>query len=181
MPVATTTWIALLRGVNVGGVSIRSADLADVFRTLGYDAVVTVLASGNVIFETDAAAPRRDALKADIEQALTARFEYDAHIVLVTLDEIVSVIDAFPFDDADASRQPWVVFCADEDTKDGLTDAAASLDPDVDPVAAGPGVVYWNPVKGTTVGTPFAKILARAAFRSRTTNRNLRTLVKIVR
>jgi hypothetical protein len=39
--------------------------------------------------------------------------------------------------------------------------------------------VYWNPRKGSSTETPFAKILAKAAYKSRTTNRNLRTLVKI--
>ncbi|MCH6229608.1 DUF1697 domain-containing protein [Microbacterium sp. CFH 31415] len=46
-----TTWVALLRGVNVGGITIRSADLAEVFAELGFESVRTVLASGNVVFE----------------------------------------------------------------------------------------------------------------------------------
>lgn len=176
-----TAWVALLRGVNVGGVTIRSADLADAFRSLGFASVTTFLASGNVRFETDAAATRRDELKAGIEQALRARFAYDAWIILLTVDELVAAIDAFPFDAEDATRQPWVIFCVDDATRDELRDAAASLDRDVDPVAPGPGVVYWNPVKGTSVDTPFAKIIAKASFRPRTTNRNLRTLVRIAR
>ncbi|MGL4255586.1 MAG: DUF1697 domain-containing protein, partial [Microbacterium sp.] len=49
-------WVALLRGVNVGGITIRNADLAEVFGDLGFDAVRTVLASGNIVFETDVAA-----------------------------------------------------------------------------------------------------------------------------
>ncbi|MFH8249858.1 DUF1697 domain-containing protein [Microbacterium sp. B2969] len=172
-----TAWVALLRGVNVGGITIRSAELADVFRELGFDGVRTVLASGNVVFETGAA--RRDDLKATIEQALGDRFGYDAWILLVTQEELAAAIDAFPFDDADDARQPWVIFCVDDATRDELTDAAASLDPAVDPVAAGPGVVYWNPAKGTTTDTAFAKVLAKKAFKPRTTNRNLRTLCKL--
>lgn len=174
-----TAWVALLRGVNVGGITIRSADLAEVFRGLGFDAVRTVLASGNVAFEADAAPARRAQLKARIEAALRARFGYEAWILLVTRDELSAAIDAFPFDAADAGRQPWVIFCVDDATRDELADAAASLDQAVDPVAPGARVVYWNPAKGTTVDTPFAKLLAKAAFKPRTTNRNLRTLVKI--
>ena len=63
--------VALLRGVNVGGVTIRTADLrAAVPRHLGFDEVRTVLASGNVGFETDAAPRRRATLKPAIETAL---------------------------------------------------------------------------------------------------------------
>ena len=44
-----TAWVALLRGVNVGGITIRNADLAALMRDdLGFDDVRTVLASGNV-------------------------------------------------------------------------------------------------------------------------------------
>ena len=67
----------------------------------------------------------------------------------------------------------------DAATRDELAEAAASVDRTIDPVATGPGVVYWNPPKGSSTDTPFAKILAKAAYKTRTTNRNLRTLVKI--
>ena len=175
----TTTWVALLRGVNVGGITIRSAELAAVFRELGFDAVRTVLASGNVAFDADAGVGARAELKSRIEAALRDRFGYDAWILLVTGDELDAAIEGFPFDAADDTRQPWVIFCLDDATRNELAEAAASLDPAVDPAAVGPGVVYWNPVKGTTTDTPFAKLLAKAAYKPRTTNRNLRTLHKI--
>jgi uncharacterized protein (DUF1697 family) len=173
------SYIALLRGVNVGGITIRSADLRDLFESLGFDRVRTVLASGNVSFE--APAPETHAeLKRRIEQGLRDRFGYDAWIVLVTRDELEGAIAAFPFDAEDARRQPWVVFVSDAAAFDELVAAADDLDPDVDPVASGDRVVYWNPVKGTTVDTPFAKVLAKARYKSVTTNRNLRTLRKIL-
>jgi uncharacterized protein (DUF1697 family) len=176
-----TEWVALLRGVNVGGVTIRSAELAALLRDeLGFEGVRTVLASGNAAFETDAAPSARAKLKSSIEAALRTRFGYDAWIVLVTRAEVERAIAAFPFDADEASRQPWVIFGSDETVLDELADAAASFDEKMDPVARGAGVIYWNPVKGTSVDTPFAKLLARAAYKSSTTNRNLRTLQKIV-
>lgn len=51
-----TRYVALLRGVNVGGVTMKMADLAEVVRGLGYDDVKTVLASGNVLFTVGDAA-----------------------------------------------------------------------------------------------------------------------------
>jgi uncharacterized protein (DUF1697 family) len=176
-----TAWVALLRGVNVGGVTLRNADLAALLRDeLGFQSVTPVLASGNVAFETDAAPSRRPHLKASIEAALRKRFGYDAWIVLVTRAEVEQAIAAFPFDASAADRQPWVIFGSDDAVLDELAAAAGSLDPEADPVARGKGVLYWNPVKGTTVDTPFAKLLARASYRSSTTNRNLRTLQKIL-
>jgi uncharacterized protein (DUF1697 family) len=173
-----TRYIALLRGVNVGGITVKSAELAEVFRGLGFADVRTVLASGNVVF--DAPSSGRAGLKRRIEAALAEAFGYDAWIVLTTADQVRRVIEAFPFDAADPERQPWVVFGSDQAALDELEEAAGGMDPDVDPIARGDGVVYWNPVKGTTVGTPFAKLLAKARFKPTTTNRNIRTLEKLV-
>ena len=174
---AADAWVALLRGVNVNGIAIRSADLRDLFSGLGFDDVRTVLASGNVAFR---AAGERGALKTRIEAALRDRFDYDAWIVLVTRDEMADAVAAFPFNEEHETRQPWVMFCVDDATRDELVGAAASLDPIVDPVASGPGVVFWNPAKGSSTDTPFAKISARRAYKERTTTRNLRTLRKII-
>ena len=174
-----TQFVALLRGVNVGGITIKSAELRALFDELGFAEVRTVLASGNVIF---ASAKREShaSLKRRIEQALRDRFGYDAWIVLVTREELERAADGFPFDADDESRQPWVIFASEAGIVDELTRFADEADPDVDPLAAGDGVVYWNPVKGTTVDTPFAKLLAKPKYKPLTTNRNLRTLRKIL-
>ncbi|MFB9309608.1 uncharacterized protein (DUF1697 family) [Agromyces hippuratus] len=172
-------FIALLRGVNVGGITVRSADLRELFLRLGFGGVRTVLASGNVVFESETK-ETREALKARIEQALRERFDYDAWIVLVTRAELQRAVDGFPFDADDERRQPWVIFASESAVIDELAGFAADADAEVDPIARGDGVVYWNPVKGTTVDTPFAKLLAKARFKPSTTNRNLRTLRKML-
>lgn len=130
-------WIALLRGVNVNGITIRSADLADLFRGLGFADVRTVLASGNVVFGTDADA---STLKTTIEQALRDRFGYDAWIVLVRHEDLAAVIEGFPFDRAD-DRHDYVVFGSDDDALDALL-ADLALDTTVEQVARGEAVVY---------------------------------------
>jgi uncharacterized protein (DUF1697 family) len=173
-----TSYIALLRGVNVGGITVKSAELRELFDGLGFEGARTVLASGNVVFED----PKREspsALKRRIEAALGERFAYDAWIVLVTRDELERAVEAFPFDADDARRQPWVIFVSEPAVVEELL-AAVDADPDVDPLAAGDGVLYWNPVKGTTVQTPFAKLIGKAKYKSSTTNRNLRTLRRIL-
>ena len=47
-------WLALIRGVNVGGArSLPMADLERAFRAAGARAAASVIQSGNVIFEAD--------------------------------------------------------------------------------------------------------------------------------
>jgi uncharacterized protein (DUF1697 family) len=145
-----TTWIALLRGVNVNGITIRNADLADLFRSLGHTDVRTVLASGNVVFTTtDPVDPVE--LRASVEQALRDRFGYDAWIVLVRHDALADLVAGFPFAPA-ADRQ----------------------------VARGDGVVHWSCPKGSSTSTAFAKRAGAARFKRTTTARNTNTLRKLL-
>ncbi|MGW9112169.1 DUF1697 domain-containing protein [Microbacterium sp. NPDC055683] len=167
--------VALLRGVNVGGITVRSADLKALFVELGYADARTYVASGNVRFTAEG---DRAAVKERIERALGERFGYEAWIVLASCDELRTALTAFPFDAADPTRQPYIVFCADGDVRDAVLALASSTDED--PVEAGPGVLFWHPPKGASVSTPFAKELARPRWKAVTTTRNIRTVAKIV-
>ena len=65
-----TTYIALLRGINVGGTGkLAMADLVRICTDLGYTGVRTYIQSGNVMFESLDAEP---AVQAALEQALHA-------------------------------------------------------------------------------------------------------------
>jgi uncharacterized protein (DUF1697 family) len=171
-----TAYVALLRGVNVGGVTVRSAALADMARGMGLADVRTVLASGNLLFSADEPAKK---LKNRVEGALRDTFGYDAWIVLTTVDHLGRVIDAFPFAERD-DYQPWVVFGSEPAVLDEIEKAAAGLDDADERIERGDGVVYWECPKGSSTDTPFAKLIAKAKYKATTTNRNLRTLRKLV-
>jgi uncharacterized protein (DUF1697 family) len=67
-------YVALLRGINVGGRTlVKMADLKTCFENLGFDRVSTYIASGNVLFDSD----EEDAAKlaTTIEGAIEQRFE----------------------------------------------------------------------------------------------------------
>jgi uncharacterized protein (DUF1697 family) len=170
--------IALLRGVNVGGVTVRSAPLAEVFVGLGYSSVRTVLASGNVVF--DAEDSQEEVVKRDIEKALEVAFGYDAWIVLTRQSHVRAIAAAFPFAEVD-DRQPYVVFGSDPSILDELAAfALTETDPTVERITRGDGVLYWDLPRGSSTDTAFAKRSARSRYRSTTTTRNLRTLRKLV-
>lgn len=171
-----TTWAALLRGVNVNGITIRSAELRELFESLGYESVRTILASGNVVFETDAA---KGTLKRTIEKALADRFGYDAWIVLVRLDDLGDVIEGYPWPEKEDAH-PYVVFGSDESALAEIAEAAAGLDDDVERAERRGDVVYWECPRGSSTDTPFAKTLAKARYKAVTTTRNLRTLRKLL-
>jgi uncharacterized protein (DUF1697 family) len=174
-----TAYVALLRGVNVGGITIRSAELGELFRSLGLTDVRTVLASGNVLFESDEADASR--LRSRIESALRERFGYDAWIVLVTREKLAAIVAAFPFDAERDGWHPYVLFASDPAHLSELLDAAPALDPTEEIIAPGDGVLYWqlNIAVGST-NTKLAKFAAKPRFKPTTTTRNLRTLKKLL-
>jgi uncharacterized protein (DUF1697 family) len=91
-----TTWVALLRGINVGrNKRISMADLRAMMLSLGYTDVRTHLQSGNAIF---AAAERKPAV---LEQELSAAIKRDAGMDVAVLirkaADFGAVVDANPF------------------------------------------------------------------------------------
>lgn len=169
-----TDYVALLRGVNVGGVTLTMADLAELVRGLGFTNVTTVLASGNVLFTTPDAA---SAAKATLEAALRERFGYEAWVHVLTVDAIRDIIAAYPFPRS-AERHAYVVFAVTPQVRTELL--AVTLDPTVEQASAGDGVIYWSVPKGSTLDSAMGKAQSKASYKPWITTRNLNTLEKLV-
>ena len=172
-----TRFVALLRGVNVGGVNMKMTDVASAFTALGLDNVKTVLASGNVLF--DSASPAAE-LKPRIEKVLSERFGYEAWVHVLDLDTIRRVIEGFPFDAEREGWHPYVIFTLDPSLAAELLSLQPALDPDFESIRSGDGVIYWTVERGNTLGSAFSKEAARSKHKATTTTRNLRTLQKLV-
>jgi len=169
-----TRFVALLRGVNVGGVTVKMADLAEVVRGLGYDDVKTVLASGNVLFSTsDAEATAKERLEA----ALRERFGYEAWVHVLTQAKVRAIAEAFPFERT-ADRHAYVVFVLKPELLDALLEV--ELDPVVDHAARGDGVLYWSTPRGSTLDSAMGKAQSAGKHKPWLTTRNLNTLEKLL-
>jgi uncharacterized protein (DUF1697 family) len=87
--------VAFLRGVNVGGRSVKKEQLQKAFAELGFEDVATFRHSGNVIFENPSSNP--DEVKAKIEQKLKSTVGYDVSVFIRTLEQLKAIIDLDPF------------------------------------------------------------------------------------
>jgi len=91
------SYIAFLRGINVGGNKKVSMDrLGKAFESLGFENVKTLLASGNVLFETRTSDAR--ALSETIEQKIKQTFGLDVHVILRTRRDIQKLVGFKPFE-----------------------------------------------------------------------------------
>jgi len=89
-----TTYVALLRAVNVGGRGIKMADLRTLFADLGFADARTHLQSGNVVFS---ASGDRAQVVATIESGIVDRFGFRSEAILRTAGELKRLVGRNPF------------------------------------------------------------------------------------
>jgi uncharacterized protein (DUF1697 family) len=117
-----TKYVALLRAVNVGGTGkLPMAELKSMCSDAGFARVETYIASGNVVFETRA---RPSRVKAELEARLLAFFAKPVGVVVRTAAEMVAVLKANPFPEAEPKftyaiflderphSMPWITLLA---------------------------------------------------------------------
>lgn len=90
-----TIYIALLRGINVGGHrKIKMEDLRNTFERLDFDSVQTYIQSGNVLFKSD---DEEGVLQERIEHAIEVDFGFTVSVVLRTAQELRAIHHNCPF------------------------------------------------------------------------------------
>lgn len=88
-------WVALLRGVNVGGGNkVPMAQLRDLATGLGWQGVRTYIASGNLVFRADGTA---DDLAAMLRTGMAAQMGVSVPILLLPGADIQAALAACPF------------------------------------------------------------------------------------
>ena len=93
-PMNSKAYVAFLRGINVGGNAlIKMTELKKAFEALGFSKVTPVLASGNVIFESDNDLD----LKQRIEAMLAKRFKIQATAIIRSAPDISALLKSNPF------------------------------------------------------------------------------------
>jgi uncharacterized protein (DUF1697 family) len=94
-----STWVALLRGVNVGGGNkVRMAELRATFEELGHTDVATYVNSGNVVFSAAAADVTESSLVESITAAIVDRHGLDVPVVVRAADDLARIAEGHPDD-----------------------------------------------------------------------------------
>ena len=88
-------YVALLRGINVGGSNlIRMPALKACFEAEGHRDVATYIQSGNVLFTADRSS--QAGLTAQIEKALSKTFAYESRVVVRSFEQMRTIVDRAP-------------------------------------------------------------------------------------
>ncbi len=91
------TYIAILRGINVGGKTLKMADLRKSLEKRDFKKVSTYIQSGNVFFQYQYEKPAVPEQK--IQHAIKNDFGLDVSVIVLTTNKLKNIIAANPFKD----------------------------------------------------------------------------------
>ena len=170
-----TTWIALLRGINVGKAKrVAMADLRAIVESLGYTDARTLLNSGNVVFRGTAGNPLTVAAR--LEAALLERTGVESRIAVLTAAELAMALDANPLGVPDDPARFLVACFVDASTAERARPLAKQRwDPDRFAIE---GRVAWLWCATGILESPLVKAFGRATGDTATT-RNWTTMTKL--
>jgi uncharacterized protein (DUF1697 family) len=171
-------YVALLRGINVGGKNIiRMPALRVCLEGCGFERVATYIQSGNVIFESG----ERDAgkLTKRIENALSTTFDYESRVVLRSHAQLKTVVADVPRDwKSRTDLRCYIAFLREPVTvRQALREV--DVEPEVDFVTAGQGVLYMSTLSSGITRSGLTKVIAKKIYKD-ITIRNYSTCQKVL-
>jgi uncharacterized protein (DUF1697 family) len=164
-----SVFVALLRGINVGGTGLLPMkELAVLCSALGFRSIRTYIQSGNVIFESN---QPESAIRSCLEKALTAKMGKNIDVMIRTSEEMRLVLNRNPFSDQQPAKVA-VAFLNEPPPKDLGANVIA---PGNEQVRRGRREIYIYYPSG--MGRSKLKLPLNGA---RTTVRNINTVAKLV-
>ena len=170
-------FVALLRGVNVGGNNMISmSSLKKSFEALGFTDVVTYINSGNIIFKSKEADARK--LESKIEKMLSKEYQLDSKVVVRTFAEMENIVESLPENwTGDSNWRYNVIFLRHSiDSEDILRELEVKKD--IEEVVYCPGALFWSAQVSDLTRTNMLKLSSRKMYQDMTI-RNLNTTRKL--
>ncbi len=170
-------YIALLRGINVGGKNkIDMKLLKQTFEQAGMNDVVTYINTGNIIFSFNDKS--KTELSCILEETIHYDFGLQIKVVVRSVDDVRGIINAIPETwKNDKDMKSDVMFLWDE-----IDDASVlknlDIKPNVDTVKYVPGAILWSVDKKNVTKSGMSKIIGSKLYKQ-VTIRNVNTARKI--
>lgn len=167
-------YVALLRGINVGGNhKVEMKKLKKVFEGLGYANVSTYINSGNVIFESN----KKDFSR--IEQALKKNFGFAIPVIVRDAKNIEKLCKAIPKEwENNTEQKTNILFLWDEfDNKKSID--LIKINKNVDTLKYVRGAIVWNINRKDYSKSGMNKFIGSLIYKNMTA-RNVNTVRKLL-
>jgi uncharacterized protein (DUF1697 family) len=177
VPGAAQRRIVLLRGINLAGRRrVGMTDLRKLLEAHGYEDVRTHLQSGNVVLTSSVPADR---LEKTLERELEAGLGFKVEVIVRTRAELARVVARNPLSEVAKDPSRYLVTFLRAKPAAKLVRELRALDVGPEQLAVSGREVYsWHP--GGFQGSPLAKLLSKTGVSGAGTNRNWRTVTKLL-
>jgi len=169
-------YIALLRGINVGGNNkVSMQELKLVFEQAGMKNIKTYINSGNVLFESGPAS-RMDIAKR-LEEVIEAGFGFVVKVLVWDKDSVIALADAVPRAWVDETMRCNILFLWDEIDNPSIINAMP-VKAGIDNLQYQKGALVWSVERKNITKSGMTKIIGTNIYRQMTI-RNSNTLYKL--
>lgn len=171
------TWIALFRGINVGGKNVLPMkELVAMLESIGCSSVRTYIQSGNVVFEEEGSSARQ--LCRRISETVSNEKGFEPNVMLLTAGELKRILRENPYKDAEAEPKTLHISFLSGNPKSAKLNDMNELKSKSEEFSLSPRAFYLYAPDGigrSKLAAKAEKLLGVAA-----TSRNWRTACKLL-
>jgi uncharacterized protein (DUF1697 family) len=170
-----TKFVAFLRAVNVGGRTVKMAELKTCLEKAGLKDVRTFIASGNVLFNDH---QDKAALKNLIEKVLEKQFSFIVEVLIMDVNQLGKLVKNIPKDWVNDKQMKCDVMMLWPGLDNPAVLRQLPYNPDIEDVKYVPGAVLWRIDRGKATKSRMFKIVGTKVYKQMTV-RNPNTIRKI--
>lgn len=172
-------YIALLRGINVGGKNkISMPELKAAFEDNGYKDVVTYINSGNIVFSSHN--DNEESLKKECEAVIADRFQLNIPVTIVSAESLLAALQNAPdWWDEDSQSKHNAIFVIPPAIAAEVIEQVGFSKPEYEQIECYGQVIFWSAPIETFSKTRWSKIVGKSVYNS-ITIRNANTAKKLL-
>ena len=173
-------YVALLRGINVGGKNkVVMSELREQIAAEGFGHVRTYINSGNLLFEAEGDAPRENVAQA-VEDLLARHYDFPIRLALLTAQDYLAELHSLPdWWHGEVARRDALFYTRGLD-RDHVRERIEAMELGDEAVYFGEHAVFWGKFdEKSFLKTAYHKRLLREDFYRQVTIRSGSTVEKI--
>jgi uncharacterized protein (DUF1697 family) len=170
-------YVALLRGINVGGKNkVEMKRLKETFERIGTTDVVTYINSGNIIFRDTKHTPKQ--LVTLLEKAIAEDFGFAVKVLIRDASNMQVVAKALPKHWVNDTTMKCDVMFLWEHFDNAKVLDSVTIKPDIDDVMYVPGAILWRVDKSLVTRSGMMRVAGSELYKHMTI-RNCNTVRKL--
>lgn len=174
-----TKYIALLRGINVGGNNkIAMPELRAAFEKQGFANVVTYINSGNVLFDSEL---DEAAVKRNCEKLISDEFGLSILVGIIAADELIESMANAPdwWDNGEPGDKHNVIYVIPPMTAEAAIAEIGDAKPEYEKIGYHGRLIFWSAPLATFSRTRWSKVVQTKSVYNAITIRNANTAKKL--